>query len=819
MVCANLGYASGRGELNPPRAENGVINLRSWDFTHHGSVSLDGNWEFSWNQLLTPGDFAAARPDDLGFLAVPATWNRQVWKGIKLPGRGFGTYRLTVLVQPGKDFALKLLDAGQAYTLWINDKVVMQSGIVGTSKAEMQPRYKTGVVDAAPVGGVIEVVMQVSNFVYRRGGAWSSVEIGTKPQIERWREKQLLIDMCITGCLSFVGLYHLSLFILRRKDRSTLYFGAFCLLIALRVLVTGERLLHSYASWIGWSNLIRMEYLVWYLGAPLFMVFLQKLFPEVSKRVTRMVMGIMLLFSVTVAFTPPFVFSYTLPVVQSLVAVFSIYLIAAMVLSAYRKRDGSRLVLAGAIVLISTMIHDIAIANGWIRGFNLAPLGTVAFVVVQAFMLLARSANAFALAEELSVDLEKRARERTRWLRDANHEIRASNQLLKETQSQLVQTQKMEAVGTLAGGIAHEFNNILGSIVGYTEIMLSKQPPGSLSIKYLESIDRMVDRASLLVRQLLTFSHEYEQDLTPQSIQSELVEIIDMIRATMPDSIQVKDFIDPDCLPILANSTQISQITLNLCTNAKHAMSEQGGVVEIGLSTAYLDTQGYSEIKEDGDYLMLRVKDTGTGISDEIAGQIFDPFFTTKDVDQGSGLGLSVVHGIVENHHGFIRMESKLGEGTEFRIYFPTIEESALLAPSEKKELQKGSGHILVVEDDPDLSEFYKAAFDILGYRITLFHDGIDALDEFRKYPDQFDLVFSDEIMKGLGGGQMCREIAQIRSGVPIILTSGYSSSLDIEALRNQGIDFVPKPIRITEFSHKIHELISQRQRNGQVNQ
>lgn len=254
VVCTVPGCASGRGELNPPRAENGMIDLRSWDFGSQGPVSLDGEWQFSWNQLLTPGDFAEASPDDLGHIAVPATWNRQEWNGRQIPGLGFGTYRLIVLVQSGAELALKLLDASQAYALWINDKVVMKSGVVGTSKAEMQPRYQTGVVEAIPVGGVIEIVMQVSNFVYRRGGAWSAIEIGTKPQIERWREKQLLIDMCLIGCLSFVGLYHLSLFILRRKDRSTLYFGAFCLLISLRVLVTGERILHLYAPWIGWSR-------------------------------------------------------------------------------------------------------------------------------------------------------------------------------------------------------------------------------------------------------------------------------------------------------------------------------------------------------------------------------------------------------------------------------------------------------------------------------------------------------------------------------------------------------------------------------------
>jgi len=292
-------------------------------------------------------------------------------------------------------------------------------------------------------------------------------------------------------------------------------------------------------------------------------------------------------------------------------------------------------------------------------------------------------------------------------------------------------------------------------------------------------------------------------------IQPSLKETLNMIRATLPESIEIRDRIDPECGPIMANQTQISQVLLNLCNNANFAMKASGGVLDIGLKETVVQKNRFLEAANDkGVYLQLSVSDTGSGMADEVLNRIYDPFFTTKKVNEGSGLGLSIVHGIVKNHQGFIDVESQIGKGTRFDIYFPITIEKAAAESSHDIAPKKGTGNILIVEDDRELARFYAITLEKTGYQTKLFYNGEEALEYFRKQADSFDLVFSDQIMSKMNGFEMSLEMLAIRPEIPIILATGYTTVLTEQEVLNAGIArFLTKPIRASELTQKIWEL------------
>jgi len=805
-----ISKSSGRSQ---PTVIKGTLDLRKWDFEKDGVVSLDGEWEFYWNQLLEPKDFLGdAHPTKVDYIKVPGNWNGQEISSGMIEGKGFATYRLLIKVNPGDAFyALKMLEAAHAFKLWVNEKESWVSGRVGKSRSEMKPQHIPRIAVFRPESDTIELLIQVSNFVHKKGGLWNPVELGTVEQVTKIREENLIIEFVLFGSIIIMGLYHLGLFFLRRKERSTLYFGLFCILVALRVIVTGERILHVYAPWLGWEMLVRIEYLTFYAGAPMFLIFLGKVFSDYSQLAIRIATAISSVFIGILLVTNPIIFSHTLPYFQILILIFCSYVLFIFIRAIVHKKEGAILINMGAVVLLLTLIYDILEANEYFFSIELAPFGLFFFIFVQSVMLSIRFSKAFVMAEELSNELERKVDQRTSWLRNANKEIRLSNDKLKETQAQLIQSQKMEAMGTLAGGIAHEFNNILGTMQGYTELMLDEEPEDSPKKKYLSAIYRSGERASDLVRQILTFSRGDQEVLIPQKIQPQLQEMLQMIRATLPDSITIEESIDPDCAPIMANQTQISQILVNLCTNAEHAMKGKGGQLEIELKGVTVRNNEYVEAPNaEGDYLQLRVRDTGVGIPEEIRERVFDPFFTTKEVDEGSGLGLSIVHGIVVNHLGFIQLESQFGQGTEIKIFFPTTEEIEEPVSETEIEPKPGEGHILIVEDDRELALFYVTTLENLGYTTTLFYDGLEALDHFKVHLDEYNLVFTDQILSGISGFEMSQEILILKPDIPIILSTGYSTAVTEEEALEAGIRcFLHKPVKITKLTRKIWELIN----------
>jgi PAS domain S-box-containing protein len=372
---------------------------------------------------------------------------------------------------------------------------------------------------------------------------------------------------------------------------------------------------------------------------------------------------------------------------------------------------------------------------------------------------------------------------------DVTARIHAESERTK-LQTQLHQAQRMQALGTLAGGIAHDFNSILAAIVGNTTLALQDVQPGSQARDHLTEVEKASRRAVELVRQILTFSRSTPPVYKIMDPRTVTAEALKMLRATLPKKICIETHVAPDTPRINADATQFHQVIMNLTTNAAHAFNNASGVIEVSLNRAISDQlvgKAASQLAP-GTYLRLRVMDRGSGMEAATLKQVFDPFFTTRAPGEGTGLGLSVVHGIVENHHGAIDIESKFGFGTTATVYLPASEGSVAASQSSRS-IRGGGERILYVDDEEPLVVLMDRALTRMGYRVSGYVDPVAALEEFRKQPFEFDVVITDLAMPGLPGPKLATELRKIRSDVPIIMTSGYIRQQDREVAEQLQIN------------------------------
>ncbi|MCJ7494829.1 MAG: ATP-binding protein [Deltaproteobacteria bacterium] len=380
-------------------------------------------------------------------------------------------------------------------------------------------------------------------------------------------------------------------------------------------------------------------------------------------------------------------------------------------------------------------------------------------------------------------------------------------------QEQLRQAQKMEAIGTLAGGIAHDFNNILAGILGYAELASLDIPEGSEAKINLQQSIKSTNRAKDLVQQILAFSRQSKQERKPLDIRPIIKEALKLLRASLPSTIEIRQNIEADWGAIEADPTQIHQVLMNLCTNAAHAMSEDGGVLEVSLTKFDMDagTSGVNSEIEPGPYLKLRVSDTGSGMPPEILSRIFDPYFTTKETGKGTGLGLAVVHGIVKSHRGAITVSSEPGKGTTFDIYFPR--DDIIQAPSELERIEPlplgGRERVLFVDDEKAIVDIGQKLLERLGYEVVGRTSSVEALELFRAKPESFDLVITDMTMPNMTGDKLARELMGIRPGIPVILCTGFSERITEEKAKLLGIrEFVLKPLVMKDLAKSMRRAL-----------
>ncbi|HSF10429.1 MAG TPA: PAS domain S-box protein, partial [Nitrospirales bacterium] len=384
---------------------------------------------------------------------------------------------------------------------------------------------------------------------------------------------------------------------------------------------------------------------------------------------------------------------------------------------------------------------------------------------------------------------------------------------LKQLENQVRQSQKMEAIGTLAGGIAHDFNNILMAIIGYTELAKQSARENVRAQKNLDEVLVAGQRAKELVQQILTFSRQTEQMQQPLDLQLLVKEIGKFLRATFPATIDIRQQFTEATSIILGDPIQMHQVLMNLCANAEYAMRGSGGLLELKVERVIGEPDGigaHPDLKG-GAYVCLTVRDTGTGMTPDVLQRIFDPFFTTKRVGEGTGMGLAVVHGIVISYGGVIKVESEPGQGTMFSIYFPEMEPANY--PGEKtplpQEVFMGRGHILFVEDEEPLARLGEEAMKGLGYEVMVRTSSIEALETFRADPFRFDAVVTDQTMPHITGEALARQLLELRPDVPIILCTGFSHSMTSEKAKAMGIRaFLLKPLLIKDLAWTLREVL-----------
>ena len=378
-------------------------------------------------------------------------------------------------------------------------------------------------------------------------------------------------------------------------------------------------------------------------------------------------------------------------------------------------------------------------------------------------------------------------------------------------QSQLQQVQKMESIGTLAGGIAHEFNNILGIIVGNAELAMDDIPEWNPARQNLQEIYTASLRARDVIKQILTFSRQTPQEIKPVRIIPIIKESLKFLRSSIPTTIEIHQNISSESETVRANPTQINQVLINLCTNAIHAMGEKGGVLEVSLENIVLDAASASHYHDlsPGKYFKLTVNDTGHGIEPKNLKRIFDPYFTTKRVGEGSGMGLSVVHGIVKSHGGAISINSEPGKGTIFDVLLPCIEDGPELEVEIAVEIPGGNERMLFVDDEKAMVDAIQPMIERLGYKVTARTSSIEGLEAFRENPDRFDLVITDFTMPDMTGMELAKALLKIRSDIPIILCTGYSEHINEDKAKANGVRaFLMKPVVLSEIANTIRKVL-----------
>jgi len=385
----------------------------------------------------------------------------------------------------------------------------------------------------------------------------------------------------------------------------------------------------------------------------------------------------------------------------------------------------------------------------------------------------------------------------------------------RQLQTQLLHAQKLEAIGTLAGGIAHDFNNILAAVIGYADMAKEEVQEGTSLARDLDQVLKAGHRAKDLVKQILAFSRQAEHEPVSFYPAAVVKEAIKLLRPTLPATIAISTDLDEQAGPVRIDPTQMHQVLINLCTNAFHAMEDQCGELDIRLRRVELNAANVAARPKarPGPYIELAISDTGPGIPPEALDRIFDPFFTTKELGKGTGMGLSIVHGIIKSCEGFVTVDSIPGQGSTFHVFLPIAAEDQPAPASTEDLLPLGSEHILFIDDEEVLTSMAKTMLERLGYLVTVRTSSLEALNTFQNQPDRFDLVITDQTMPGMAGLDLSRRLLQIRPDLPIILCTGFSALVSEEKVRAMGIRALAfKPLTKKDIATLIWKVLGKDQ-------
>jgi signal transduction histidine kinase/ActR/RegA family two-component response regulator len=797
-----------------PRAIEGIIDLTDWRFKEDGPVNLKGDYEFYWREQLDTQDIYRKSQEEIEYQLVPGVWNGVTIDGEKIDGDGYATYRVNILIGTLEPFALKLPDFGTSYRLLVDGVELLKVGEPGIDADSTTPAYYPAIVRFTPTSPRVEVILQISNFDHRLGGPWLPLLFGIPEQIDQLRESQLARDLVLFGAIFIIGLYNLALYALRRENRSTLYLGLFCVFLALRVLLVGDRFMTRV-----WPNLpfdwyVRLEYLAWFIAVPAFGAFLQNVFPrELHKHPAIAIYACFGLLSLLVLLTPISISSYSVPTAQILTVAALAYGSVGLVLASIRKRNGALILMFAYIFLSFTIVSDMLVNARIISNVLLLDIGLFVFVFSQSILISFRFTQSFKTIEKQREQLSA-----------TNIRLQTQQKLRQEAEretdtlrSKITQSEKMEAIGLLAGGVAHDLNNILSSTITYPELALLDIPKSDKLYKPLEMTRQAGLRAAAVIQDLLTLARR-------GIIAREVVNLNDLIReyltsiehesiTTGGKDINIKVDLVDDLDNIEASPIHLQKLLMNMISNSMEA-SVDGGTIHISTHNESVHSKAlfYNELKT-GDYVVLSIEDSGGGIDPEHLEKIFEPFHTTKTMGQsGSGLGMSVVWGVVQDHKGGIDVMSQLGVGTRFDIYIPHTrkEIGPQFIPIPLNQLLGDGESILVVDDQSDQRQLTYEVLKRLNYEPSVCSSGKEAVDLMADH--KFDLILLDMVMdKGWDGPETYIELQKVQPGQRVLLVSGFVDLEKIKEAQEVGSNgFVKKPFTLESIGRAIRNTLRQ---------
>jgi signal transduction histidine kinase/CheY-like chemotaxis protein len=781
-----------------PRAQriypvNGQLDLRSWDESRDGILSLSGGWDFYWKRFQSYQDVVAGSPATHVTVDVPAVWNNYIINGKNLPGFGYGTYLLKVINAPvGKTLALKMPTVATAYELYIDNRLVSSSGKAGIDKEHFTPGCKPQEVEFTPAGKSFTMIIHVANFTYAQGGMYNAVNLGTPEQIRSMDKTIADKDLFLFGALIIMAFYYLNIFLLRREDKSTLYFVSISVLLASLTAISGDFLIYRLIPFISFEAIIAIYYIIlgWFPISAAFII--KELFPEEnSKLVLRAAFVYAAGMTLLILLTPISFYSRLFYVIEVAGVLIGGYCFFTLTMAFLRGKKDSFVVLLGALVIIVCAVYDILFRS------NTSQLGSLFILFIQPLVLARRFSEAFRNVKELSQKLLKLDKIKDEFLANTSHELRTP----------------------------------LNAILGLCEAMLrdSESKLNGRQMQNLTLIAASSRRLASLVNDILDYyklkNGEIRLNIKPIKLSGLIQTVVEVFQQlSQTKGYQICAALPAELPLVLADENRVIQILYNLIGNA-----------------AKFTTRGYIKVtaRVTGAQLEVCVSDTGEGIPADKLEEIFKSFeqldtsMTRKH--SGAGLGLSITKQLVELQGGSIRVESTPGPGSAFYFTLPILSEKAnqvvskflagrelnlglpeiVTATLEKqpaKYEKAGNGTLILAVDDDALNLITLEAILKTGsYSVTTANSGKAALEELIRHRD-YSLVILDVMMPEMSGYEVCRRIRESKSNfdLPVLMLTAMATTSDIVLGLEAGAnDYLPKPFEPDELLARVGTLIN----------
>lgn len=798
ILCA---ASAGCGDDEPPVARRGVADLSRHDWRAEGTVTLSGEWELYWRELLEPGAFPVPAGEAPHHIELVRLWTGHTLEGEKLPGDGFASFRL--LVETGKSggrWGLRVPPILSAHKLWVNGALVAELGVVGDSPERTRPEQRPYSVFFESTSPTVEIVLQISNFNHSKGGTETSFSFGEQEAVLKARELDLVIGASLVGALLVMALYHFALFLLRRSERSTLYFGFVCLLVGYSKATLGETAMSVLLPSFPWELWYKAGYTSAHLSLAFILLFVAQVYPgEVSPRFVKPVCAAAFAFCAFVLATPVKVFTSYAWLYELIVAnAAAVYVVWALLLAARRGRRGALFMGVGGILFAVAGINDVLVHAEVVTGRYLLAYGLFGLVLSQSFGLALRFSRAFTKVERLSQRLLSLDKLKDEFLANTSHELRTP----------------------------------LHGIIGLAESLIDgaagKLP--SRAVASLSSIASSGRRLSNLVNDILDFSRLKNRELRLERAPVDLKAMIDKVLALSryllkEKGIALENAVGDDARYVLGDENRLEQILFNLVGNAIK-FTESGRVL--------ISTRAVADVVE------LTVEDTGIGIPEDRLEDVFKSFEQVDSSDArrfgGAGLGLSITRQLVELHGGRVWIESRLGLGTEVKLTLPASPVAPVTskdapppapiavpmvrasddepegAPSPAPRVGASRFRILAVDDEPVNLQVLTNFLGLQGYETTTASSGPEALRALED--DRFDLVLLDVAMPGMSGHEVCRALRERHPlfELPVLMLTAKGRPGDVvQGFESGANDYVTKPFDRAELSARVHTLLALR--------